>query len=215
MRITLLHKISKMLAAACLAWAAAGCDPTVVYDADPGLSAPSAAGAGRPSFNLEDEFWYRAGRRAIVIEVFKGEEDGLLVFYRPNEQEYWYFTPDLALTKIRRPFGTDRWFKPDDGQLDFPLTPGKTWARDFRIVSADGSREVRRSRKCQVADSGELEIAGERLAAFRILCTLRTFGEVSEGREEVYYAPEIGRIVLRQSIEGGPDWRLFEYTRAE
>lgn len=199
--------------AACLAWTVAGCEVAPSYEALTGPAAAAPAPAERPSFTVGDEFWFDTGDRSIIVEVFDGEEDGLLVFRRSLQSEARYYTPDLALARIWRPFGTDQWFKPDNGMLEFPLTVAKTWVRSFRVVSSGSAHTVERTRSCQAVDTGQVSVPAGSFAAFRIECTLRELGSARVVEEEYFYAPAVGRIILYRTHDGGSDIRLTEFTR--
>jgi len=175
---------------------------------------PPDTAAPAPRFTPGDEFWFTTGDGAIVVEVFAGRDDGLLVFRRDLDHETRYMTPHLALVRRVRPFGSDRRFDPDDGRLSFPLVVGKKWHRSFRTWRSDGSRTTRRTRTCTVTGYGTIAVPAGHFAAYRVRCTLRTAGRGEAVREDLFYAPAIGRIVARIGGIDGPDIYLSEYRRA-
>lgn len=199
---------------ACLAWAASGCETTAPYEYGPTEAGLGDAEVGRPAFTVGDEFWFDTRGGSIFVEVFAGEDNGRLVFRRDLQQETFLYTPDLALIAIRRPFGSDQRFDPHDGRLEFPLKVGKTWARTFRVSSTDAQRTVQRTRRCEVIDAGQASVPAGRFAALRIECTLRELGASRVVREEVVYAPAVGRIIAHSTRDRSVDVRLTEFSRA-
>ena len=203
-----------VLVALILALVGSGCDAPATYEPMTGAALPIAVPAQRPSFTAGDEFWFDTGDGTIFVEVFTGTQDGLLVFDRGLEQEILYYSPDLSLVNVERPFAADRWFNPDDGALDFPLAPGKTWTRDFRVRSSDTLETSQRKRSCEVLDTGWVEVPAGRFAAYRIACIGRELGAPRAVHEDVFYAPEVGRVVLVRVVGSFGDLQLIEFTRA-
>lgn len=191
-----------------------GCDAPAIYAPVAGAAIPIDVPAERPSFTPGDEFWFDTGDGAILVEVFVGAQDGLLAFERAQQDEVLYYSPDLALVEVRRPFGADQRFDPDDGALDFPLAPGKRWTRDVRVRSSDTLETSQRRRSCEVLDTGWVAVPAGRFAAYRIACTVRTLGAARTTHEDVYYAPAVGRIVLHRVAGRFGDLQLIEFTRA-
>ena len=200
--------------AVALAVAGSGCDAPATYEPATGAAVPVTVPAQRPSFTAGDEFWFDAGDGAIFVDVYTGMEDGLLAFDRGLQDEVLYYSPDLSLVKVRRPFGADQWYDPDSGALDFPLAPGKTWTRDFRVRWSDTVETIRRKRSCEVLDTGWVEVPAGRFAVYRIACIVRELGAAQAVHEDVFYAPQIGRIVLRRISGSFGDRQLIEFTRA-
>lgn len=199
-----------LLAAALLA-ALAACESTVTYE--PTAAPAVTAEVGRPSFTPGDEFWYTTARSTFV-EVFEGEEDGHLLFDRGVADQLLVYSPDLALEEVRTSAGLRRAYLPDDGRLEFPLRVGKTWERSYKVFNAGGGRHVQRTRACQVAERGFATVPAGRFAVLRIDCALSEVTAAEVVREQVFYAPEVGRIILRRSERQGYRERLLEYTRA-
>ena len=204
----------KIAMAACLAWAVSGCETTAPYEYGPTTAGIGDAEVGRPTFTVGDEFWFDSRDGSIFVEVFAGEENGRLVFRRDLQQETFLYTPDLALVTIRRPFGSDQRFDPDDGRLEFPLRVGKTWERTFRVSSTGSQRTVQRTRRCEVIDAGQASVPAGRFAALRIECTLRELGARGIVHEEIVYAPAVGRIIAQLTRGRSVDVRLTEFSRA-
>lgn len=200
--------------AACLVWAVAGCEAPTLYEVGAGPEIPSDAEASRPTFSVGDEFWFDTGELSILVEVFAGEEDGLLVFRRELKNESLYYSRDLALVKILRRFGADQWFDPDDGMLDFPLKVGKTWRKSYQVMSSDSLETVHRTRDCRVVDVGQISVPAGRFAAYRVECTARALGDARVAHEEIFYAPSVGRVILHRTRDGAVDIRLTEFSRA-
>lgn len=200
--------------AICLLWAGPGCETAAPYEFKASQGTSREAKAERPTFSVGDEFWFDTSDGAIVVEVFSGEEDGLLVFRRNLQNETFYYSPDLALVKVRRPFGSDQWFDPDDGLLEFPLTVGKTWSRTFRVRSTGRRRSAQRTRRCEVVSAGQANVPAGSFAAYRIDCTLRELGHGRVAHEEIIYAPVVGRVISHYSGVRGADIRLTEFSRA-
>ena len=194
-----------------LLWLVAACDTMAPYEYGARAGAPPAE---RPQFTVGDEFWFDTDDRSIIVEVFAGVQDGRLVFRRDSQQEVLVFSPDLALVEIQRPFGSDRLFDPDNGMLEFPLFVGKTWTRDFGVWSPDRQGRSNRSRSCAVVDAGQANVPAGSFAAYRVECTLRELGGTSAAREEILYAPEVGRVIVHFSRDRGIDTRLIEFSRA-
>ena len=193
---------------------ASGCDTSAPYEFGSGPAHADEVVAERPTFTVGDEFWFDTGDGSIFVEVFSGTEDGLLVFRRDMEQETFYYSPDLALVEVRNPFESDERYKPDDGLLEFPLSIGKTWNRSFRVWRSDGERTVQRTRQCEVLDYGQAKVPAGSFASFRIECRVRELGRPSIVREEIVYAPAVGRVIARYSLDGS-DVRLVEFSRAK
>jgi hypothetical protein len=200
--------------AVALVLAAAGCEGPASYTPTAATAMPIAAPAQRPSFTVGDEFWFDNGSGAIFVETYTGMEKGLLVFDRGVDQETRLYSPDLALVDVRRPFGADEWFEPDNGALEFPLAPGKKWTRDYRVRWSDELETVHRSRSCTVLDTGWATVPAGTFATYRIACTARELGSADVTHEEVFYAPGVGRIVLRRVLGSGNVLELIEFTRA-
>jgi len=191
-----------------------GCETQTPYVPWPGARAPLDTETGPPTFTPGDEFWFHRGAGSIVLEVFTGMEDGLLVFRRDLENETRYYSRGLSLVKVLRPLGTDRWFDPDDGVLDFPLAVGKTWTRTFDTWTSRTLRRVQRRRACEVVDAGQATVPGGSFAAYRIDCTLRELAKAPVVHEEFLYAPAVGRIIQHYTADDGIVSQLTEFTRA-
>lgn len=204
----------KLVFTVCLVWAVSGCESSSVQAVGADEDAPIVAEAARPTFSVGDEFWFSDGR-SIFVEFFAGREDGRLVFKSRSRQETAYYSPDMALVEVRRPFGTDQVYKPDNAMLSFPLSVGKSWVRRFRVTSFDGSPRVQRTRRCEVVDTGRTEVPAGIFATFRIKCTMRQLGASGIVREEMHYAPTVGRIILRHTSRPIRTNRLTEFTRAK
>ncbi len=103
------RSVSRLLVVVCLALLVSGGDSSAVRAAGAGQEAPEGAEAeaARPTFSVGDEFWFSDGR-SIFVEIFTGLDNGRLVFENGSKQETAYYTPDLALVKVRRPFGLRR-----------------------------------------------------------------------------------------------------------
>lgn len=175
---------------------------------------PAEAEAARPTFTVGDEFWFSDGR-SIFVEIFTGRKDGRLAFESGTRQETAYYTPDMALVEVRRPFGTDQVYRPDNGMLNFPLKVGKIWQRRFRVISSDGSPTVQRIRRCEVVRSGRTEVPAGTFATFRVECRTHRPGARRFDREELHYAPAVGRIILRRTWIPIRTVRLTEFSRAK
>lgn len=212
--------ISRLLYAVCLVLLVSGGNSSAVRAAGAGQEAPAGAPAGaqaeaaRPTFSVGDEFWFSDGR-SISVEIFTGEDNGRLVFENGSKQETAYYTPDLALVNVRRPFGTDQAFRPDNAMLSFPLKVGKTWGRSFRIISSDGSRSVQKTRRCEVVGRGKTAVPAGTFDAFRIECRVSQPRARRFDHEELHYAPAVGRIILRRTWKPVRTVRLTEFRRAK
>ena len=208
------HLLPRLLFSICLVGAVAGWGSSAVRAAGAGQEAQTGAQAARPTFSAGDEFWFSDGR-SIVVETFAGQHDGRLVFKIRSRQETYYYSADLALVEIRRPFGSDQVYKPDNAMLSFPLTVGKSWGRRFRVISFDGSPSVQRTRRCEVVGTGQTEVPAGTFATFRVKCTMRQLGARRLVHEELHYAPAVGRIILRRTSRPTTTIRLTEFTRAK
>lgn len=196
-----------------LALIGSGCETPTVYEPRPGLEA--GAVAQRPSFTPGDEFWFHTGGTSIMVEQYEGMVDGLHAFRRGMQHETVYYTPDLARVRTERTFGEDQFFVPDDGELDFPLSVGKTWTRTYRVRSESSVYTGERRRACEVLDLGQVTTQAGAFAAYRIACSLNEFGEAGLRQTEILYAPAVGRIVHRRRQGEGTELNLIEYTRAQ
>ena len=194
-----------------IAVALSACETPTLYQAAPD---PSAI-AQRPSFTPGDEFWFHTGGASILVEVFLGVEDGLLAFRRGLQNETHIYSPDLALVRIESDFSEYVFREPDNGALVFPLAIGKSWTRRYRLRSESSVYTGQRTRACEVLDSGQMTSQAGTFMAFRIACTLRDLGEPFQVQEEVFYAPEVGRIIYRRRLGGGTELNLIEFSRAE
>ena len=197
-----------------LALVGTGCEGPASYTPAAATTIPIAVPAQRPSFTVGDEFWFDNGGGSIFVETYTGMEKGLLVFDRGVDRETRLYSPDLAVVDVRRPFGADEWFEPDNGALDFPLALGKTWTRDYRVRWSDQLETVHRTRSCTVLDTGWVTVPAGTFATYRIACTSRELGSPDIGNEEVFYAPGVGRIILRRVLGSGDVLELIEFTRA-
>ncbi|MEM7224031.1 MAG: hypothetical protein AAF495_13700 [Pseudomonadota bacterium] len=188
-----------------------GCETPVTYEPAAGASAQGEIQA--PSFAVGDEFWYSTNR-SVYVEVFEGEEDGRLLFRRGGGSETLVFSDQMALVQLRDQAGVRETYDPDDGRLAFPLTLGKTWERTYQVFDTGGGPQVQRTRACQVAERGFATVPAGRFEVFRIDCALSELKVVEVQREQVFYAPEIGRIILRLSERRGYRERLLEFNPA-
>ncbi len=197
--------------AAALLLPLAACEAPITYT--PATEQAAAGEVARPSFTVDDEFWYTTNRRTYV-EVYEGEEDGLLLFSRGTGLDTLAYTPDLALKQVRSGSGVRKTYTPDDGRLDFPLRLGKTWQLTYRVFDVGGGPQVQRTRACAVVERGVASVPAGQFEVLRIDCELRQIGVLDPVVEQVYYAPEVGRIILRLNERRGYRERLLEYTRA-
>ena len=189
----------------------AACESPVTYTPTAGSSAASEV--TQPSFTIDDEFWYTTDRSSYA-EVYEGEEDGLLLFSRGTGFDVLAYTPDLALKQVRNASGVRKTYTPDDGQLDFPLRVGKSWELTYRVFDIAGGPQIQRTRSCAVKERGVAEVPAGQFQVIRVDCEQRQVGVVEPEVEQVYYAPEVGRIILRLNERRGYRERLLEYTRA-
>ena len=73
--------------------------------------------------------------------------------------------------------------------------------------------ELMKDRRMAHAYCAYANVAGQ-FEVLRIDCELRQIGVLDPVVEQVYYAPEVGRIILRLNERRGYRERLLEYTRA-
>ena len=196
--------------AVALVWLLAACEAPITYQP---ASVADEAEVGRPSFTEGDEFWFTT-QRDTFVEVYEGEEDGLLLFRRGASLVTRAYTPDLSLAQIPYLRGPARALHPGQRAAGFSAQVGKTWERVYRTFDAAGGPQVRRTRACQVAERGVMTVPAGTFEVLRIDCSLSELGVVEVTREQVFYAPEVGRIILRRTERRGDRERLYEYTRA-
>ncbi len=207
------RNIRSLCFAICVGAALSGCETPTIYQAAPTQDAATVA--QRPSFTPGDEFWFHVGGTAILVEEFLGAPNGLLAFRRALQNETLFYSPDLSLVRVERAFDEDEFIEPDNAELDFPLSVGKTWTRTYRLRSESSVYTGRRTRSCEVLDTGQVSSQAGEFLAFRIACTVREVGDAFQTQEEVLYAPAVGRIVNRRTLGGGTELNLIEYTRAK
>ena len=195
-----------------LAFALAACETPVIYE--PASDAGTPPVAERPTFSLDDEFWFNLGGTEILGEAYKGMRDGQHAFRRPLQNETLLFTPEMSLAYIDRAFGEDDIFEPDNGELDFPLTIGKTWSRTYRVRTEETLFTTRRRRDCEVLDFGRFQSEAGEFPAYRIACSASQLGEPGLSQDEIIYAPSVGRIVHRRTLGSGSTLTLIEHVRA-
>ena len=190
----------------------AACETPATYEPAAAGAAPPAA--ERPSFSPGEEFWFNLGGDTILVEEYQGMEDGLHAFRRALDNETRYLSPDLSLVRIERAFGEDEYFDPDTGELEFPLAPGKTWSRTYRVRTDNTVFSTRRRRHCEVLDFGRFQSEAGEFLAYRIACSASELGDAGLVQEEVLYAPAVGRIVHRRVLGRGSDLTLIDHVRA-
>ena len=202
-----------LLATACLALAA--CETPVIYEPASDAAAGAPPAAERPGFAPGDEFWFNAGGSDILVEVYEGLREGLHAFRRPLQNETLYYTPDMSLVRIERAFGEDEYFDPDAGELAFPLAPGKTWSRTYRVRSENTVFSTRRRRDCEVLDYGRFQSEAGQFLAYRIACSASELGAAGLSQDEAIYAPAVGRVVHARTLGSGTAFTLIDHLRAE
>lgn len=197
-----------------LALLLAACETPTTYVPLAATAAGAQEPAARPSFSPGDEFWYNLGGDTILVEVYEGMTEGLHAFRRDLDNETHYLTPDMALARIERAFGEDEFFDPDNGDLEFPLAPGKTWSRTYRVRTERTVFSTQRRRRCEVLDVGRFQSEAGQFLAHRIACSASGLGDANLVQEEVLYAPAVGRVVHRRVLGRGAVVTLIDHFRA-
>ena len=187
-----------------LAFALAACE------LKPGSRAPSPSAAAAPDSNSPPV--YRVGDSLTFEEngderpIFVTAVDGDEVSWTDNSNAKWIsFRDPTVPPRSETPAGggpaLTRTFDPAMPTV-FPLVAGKQVS--YKVVTQEGDAPPREERQvCEVSRPNKITVEAGTFTAWQIVC------QRGEASETLYYAPEIGAIVLRERDTGA---KVERYT---
>jgi len=180
-----------------LAFALAACERKPAAQAPSPSTAAAPDSASPPVYRVGDSLTFEENgdERPIFVTAVNGDE----ISWIDNSNAKWVtFRDPTVPPRSETPVGggpaLTRTFDPANPTV-FPLVAGKQVS--YKVVTQEGDAPPREEREfCEVSRPNKITVEAGTFTAWQIACRR---GEVSE---TLYYAPEIGAVVLRERDAG-------------
>ena len=187
-----------------LAFALAACELKPASQAPSPSTAAAPDTSSPPVYRVGDSLTFEENgdERPIFVTALNGDE----ISWTDNSNAKWVtFRDPTVPPRSETPAGggpaLTRTFDPEMPTV-FPLVAGKQVS--YKVVTQEGDAPAREERQvCEVSRPNKITVEAGTFTAWQIVCQR---GETSE---TLYYAPEIGAIVLRERDAGA---KVERYT---